>query len=38
MEMQVKAIVDKTEPKTLPAEEKASRPPGDKTPVDKEVK
>ena len=34
MEMQVKAIVDNTEPKALPAEEKASRRPGNETPVD----
>jgi CheY-like chemotaxis protein len=34
MEMEAKTVVDHTEPGALPAEEKASRPPGDKTPVD----
>jgi AmiR/NasT family two-component response regulator len=34
MEMEVKTVVDNTEPGALPAEEKASRPSGDKTPVD----
>ena len=38
MEMEVKAIVDNMEPGTLPAEEEASRPLGDQTAVDKEVK
>ena len=38
MEMEVKAIVDNMEPGTLPADEEASRPLGDQTPVDKEVK
>lgn len=35
MEMQVKAILDNTEPGALPAEEKASRPPGDQIRVDR---
>ena len=34
IEMEVKAIVDSGEPGALPAEEKASRPPRDRTPVD----
>ena len=34
IEMEVKAIVDGAEPGALPAEEKASRPPRDRTPVD----
>jgi len=38
MEMEVKAIVDNTEPGTSPAGKKASGPPRDQTPVDKKVK
>jgi hypothetical protein len=34
MEIQVKAIADSKEPGALPAEEKASRSPGDRIPVD----